>query len=161
MIHEYLLKMRKSIDWSKANPVHKGPRWGIIVVDNVHMGWADISYEPRIEGYFTVYVVDLWRVYRYCSTEKLFQLFEVQNVVFFKDQDAMSDDEIQEIENRWVYGQDQDNPLVAVSEIERENSSWVLVDTCDDDGEPDGDDSDYMRKVDDIIDAERSNPTFC
>jgi hypothetical protein len=160
MIHEYLLKMRKSIDWAKANPVHKGPRWGVIVVDNVHMGWADISYEPRIEAYFTVYVVDLWRVYHCCSFQADFQLYEVNNVVFFKDKE-LPDDEIQEVEDRWVFGQDQHNPLVAVRDIERDNSSWVLVDTYDDDGEPDGDDSEYMKKVDQIIDCECSNPTFC
>lgn len=157
-IHPYLESKRIQVDWKKCDPVHKGPRWIVVVADNVAMGWSDTKDEPRIEGYFTTYLIDAWLVYRYCSPEKLFQLHQIENVIFTRED--VPDRERDDLEQSWCYGQDEDNPLVAVRDIERSDSPWVPVGTFDDDGECPEEDG-YMCFVDDLIASERSSPFFC
>ena len=158
-IHPYLESKRIQVDWEKCNPIHKGPRWIVVVVDNVAMGWSSLEDEPRIEGYFTKYVFDAWQVYRYCSTEKLFQLFFVENVVFFRDD--VSEEDRGELEQEWCYQQDEDDPMVPVRDMESSSSAWVPVGALDDDGETEEEGAGYKRKVEEIMCAERENPTFC
>lgn len=161
-IHEYLESKRIQVDWKKCNPVHKGPRWGIFVVDNVAAGYADTSSEPAIEGYFTVYICDLWIIYHACSFEGCFQLYEIQNVVFFRDDTPEGDRN--KIEQDWCYGQDTHDPLVLDRDIMRPGSGWVLVEASEDDGECPEDREDngkYWNYIQERMCAERENPVFC
>lgn len=146
----------KDVPWSTMNPRDKGPRWVVVAVDNVEAGWSDISHEPNLEAYISLYVFDAWRVYYACSPEKLFQLVCCGNIAWCKED--VPEDERERIFSEWEIGYDTDHPLVSVHDVECGN--WgTVVRTYDDDGEcNDDDDAEYLAYFDGIVEHVVCNP---
>lgn len=146
----------KDVPWSTMNPRDKGPRWVVVAVDNVEAGWSDISSEPNLEAYISLYVFDAWRVYYACSPEKLFQLASCGNVAWCKEETP--EDERERIFSEWETGGYDDCPLVSVHDMECGN--WgTVVRMYPDDGECSEDDgAEYNKYVDGIIEHVLCNP---
>jgi len=146
----------KDVPWSTMNPRDKGPRWVVVAVDNVEAGWSDISSEPNLEAYISLYIFDSWRVFRWCSPERLFQLYDCGNHAWCKDETP--EDERERIFEKWETGMDPDYPAVSVSDME-EGLWGTVVRLYPDDGEcPDDDEQEYMKYVDGMIEHVVCNP---
>ncbi len=146
----------KDVPWSTMNPRDKGPRWVVVAVDNVAAGWSDISREPNLEAYISLYVFDAWRVFRWCSPERLFQLYDCGNVAFCKEDTP--EDERERIYVEWEVDVEPSHPAVSVSDMEA--GLWgTVVRLYPDDGKcPDGEGVEYRKYMDVMVEHVVCNP---
>lgn len=146
----------KDVPWSTMNPRDKGPRWVVVAVDNVAAGWSDISSEPNMEAYVSLYIFDAWKSYHACSFERLFQLYDCGNHAWCKEDTP--EDERERIFEKWENGQELYWPMVAVSDME--GGRWgTVVRMYPDDGEcPDDDEKEYNKYVDGMVEHVVCNP---
>lgn len=145
----------EDVPWSTMNPRDKGPRWAVVAVDNVDAGWSDISSEPNLEAYISLYVFDAWGCFTWCSPERLFHLYDCGNVAWCKE--GTPDEERERICAEWEHSAEPHEPGVAVHDMERGRFGTV-VRLYPDDGEcPEDDGKAYQEYVDDIVEHVRCN----
>lgn len=145
----------KDVPWDTMNPRDKGPRWVVVAVDNVAHGWSDISSEPNLEAYISLYIFDAWKVYHACSFERMFQLYDCGNYAWCKEDTP--EDERERIFEAWENGQEPHWPMVAVSDME--GGKWgTVVRMYPDDGECPEDWEEYNKYVDGMVEHVVCNP---